>query len=81
MSTLERYGGKDEKLWRSGRISGCVYHGGQDLSSIMTEAFSRFSLSNPLHPDVFPSLRKVSRRAGCAAQAPCSCPEVAEPWP
>lgn len=59
VSTLEHYGGKDAKHWTSGKISGCIYHGGSDLSTIMTEAFSRFALSNPLHPDVFPSLRKM----------------------
>ena len=40
-------------------MSGCVYHGGDDLSIIMAEAFGRFALANPLHPDVFPSVRKV----------------------
>jgi sphinganine-1-phosphate aldolase len=40
-------------------MSGCVYHGGDDLSDITAEAYKRFSLSNPLHPDVFPSVRKV----------------------
>ena len=25
----------------------------------MTEAFSRFALSNPLHPEIFPSIRKM----------------------
>jgi sphinganine-1-phosphate aldolase len=59
VSTMEHYGAKDAKHWTSGKISGCIYHGGSDLSTIMTEAFGRFALSNPLHPDVFPSLRKM----------------------
>lgn len=71
VSTLAHYSAKDETKWKSGRISGCVYHGGDDLSSLMTEAFSRYALSNPLHPDVFPSLRKV-RNAG-VLPAPPSC--------
>ena len=41
------------------QISGAVYHGGQELSDIAAEASKRYSLTNPLHPDVFPLLRKM----------------------
>jgi sphinganine-1-phosphate aldolase len=41
------------------QISGAVYHGGQELTDIAAEASKRFSLTNPLHPDVFPLLRKM----------------------
>lgn len=41
------------------QISGAVYHGGDDLSALMSEAFSRYALSNPLHPDLFPSVRNM----------------------
>ena len=61
VAKLALYDATDRKLWRSGRISGCVYHGGDDLSDVMGEAFKRYALANPLHPDVFPSLRKVRR--------------------
>jgi len=56
---LDRYAGKDAPRWRQGKVSGAVYHGGDDLTHVMTEAFARFALSNPLHPDTFPSLRKM----------------------
>jgi sphinganine-1-phosphate aldolase len=36
-----------------------VYHGGQELVDIAAEASKRYALSNPLHPDVFPMLRKM----------------------
>lgn len=62
-ATLAKYGAKDRALWASGRISGCVYHGGEALEEVMTSAFRAFAISNPLHPDVFPSLRKVRCRA------------------
>lgn len=65
--TLARYGAADAALWRSGRISGCVYHGGDDLADVQTDAFRLYAISNPLHPDVFPRLRKV--RGGAAARA------------
>ncbi len=44
------------------QLSGSIYHGGDELCEIMSEAFSHFSLSNPLHPEVFPSVRKVEER-------------------
>jgi hypothetical protein len=43
------------------QVSGSVYHGGDELSAIMAEAFSRYALSNPLHPDLFPGVRKVRK--------------------
>ncbi|WVR03667.1 hypothetical protein IAU60_000662 [Kwoniella sp. DSM 27419] len=42
-----------------GRVSGAVYHGGDDLNAIINEAMARFVVSNPLHPDVFPGVRKM----------------------
>jgi sphinganine-1-phosphate aldolase len=45
--------------WANGRVSGTVYHGGNDLSKIITEACSMFYYANPLHPDVFPAVRKM----------------------
>ncbi|KIW01283.1 uncharacterized protein PV09_07322 [Verruconis gallopava] len=45
--------------WEEGRVSGAVYHGGEDLSKLQTEAYGMFTVSNPLHPDVFPAVRKM----------------------
>ena len=45
--------------WEEGRVSGAVYHGGEDLSKLQTEAIGTFAVSNPLHPDVFPGIRKM----------------------
>ncbi|WVN87133.1 uncharacterized protein L203_102309 [Cryptococcus depauperatus CBS 7841] len=42
-----------------GRVSGAVYHGGDDLNEIIVNAMSQFIVSNPLHPDVFPGVRKM----------------------
>jgi len=42
-----------------GKISGTVYHGGEDLNEIIKKAMSTFLLANPLHPDVFPGVRKM----------------------
>jgi sphinganine-1-phosphate aldolase len=45
--------------WEDGRVSGAVYHGGNDLGDLQSEAFKRFGVSNPIHPDVFPGVRKM----------------------
>lgn len=42
--------------------SGAVYHGhgeGTELGQAINDAIQRFLLSNPLHPDVFPGVRKM----------------------
>ncbi|KAF9446347.1 PLP-dependent transferase [Macrolepiota fuliginosa MF-IS2] len=45
--------------WRAGRVSGAVYHGGDELEKIIVAAYERYCVSNPLHPDVFPAVRKM----------------------
>lgn len=45
--------------WKHGKISGAVYHGGDDLTKVIVAAFERYCVSNPLHPDVFPAVRKM----------------------
>ena len=32
---------------------------GDDLSKVIVAAFERYAALNPLHPDVFPSIRKM----------------------
>ncbi|KAF2433974.1 sphingosine-1-phosphate lyase-like protein [Tothia fuscella] len=46
-------------MWEDGRVSGAVYHGGEELIKLQTEAFGMFTVSNPIHPDVFPAVRKM----------------------
>jgi sphinganine-1-phosphate aldolase len=36
-----------------------THQGGEDLNVIIKEALSNFLTSNPLHPDVFPGVRKM----------------------
>ena len=45
--------------WEDGLVSGAVYHGGKDLTNLQTEAFREFTVANPIHPDVFPGVRKM----------------------
>ncbi|CZT16797.1 probable glutamate decarboxylase/sphingosine phosphate lyase [Ramularia collo-cygni] len=56
---LEKLGDMEHVRWEDGRVSGAVYHGGSDLGDLQSEAFKRFGVSNPIHPDVFPGVRKM----------------------
>jgi sphinganine-1-phosphate aldolase len=49
----------DHTRWEDGFVSGAVYHGGDSLIKIQTEAFGKFTVANPIHPDVFPGVRKM----------------------
>ena len=56
---LEKLGGMEHTRWEDGLVSGAVYHGGNELIKLQSEAFERFSVANPIHPDVFPGVRKM----------------------
>ncbi|KAH8803066.1 pyridoxal phosphate-dependent transferase [Xylogone sp. PMI_703] len=45
--------------WEDGCVSGAVYHGGADLLELQKEAYGKFTIANPIHPDVFPGVRKM----------------------
>ncbi|PSR73222.1 hypothetical protein PHLCEN_2v10943 [Hermanssonia centrifuga] len=51
--------GESHTNWKHGKLSGAVYHGGDDLCKVIVSAFERYCVSNPLHPDVFPAIRKM----------------------
>lgn len=56
---LNKLSSMEHTKWEDGRVSGAVYHGGQDLLKLQTEAFGQFGVANPIHPDVFPGVRKM----------------------
>lgn len=45
--------------WESGKVSGAVYHGGKEMLDIQAQAYSKYSIANQLHPDIFPGVRKM----------------------
>jgi len=55
---LEALKNAEEHLWKDGRVSGAVYSGDENLREITTKAYDLFVFCNPLHSDVFPSMRK-----------------------
>ncbi|KAG8530977.1 uncharacterized protein KY384_004334 [Bacidia gigantensis] len=56
---LEVLGKMEHTRWEDGHVSGAVYHGGDNLIKMQAEAFQKFSVANPIHPDVFPGVRKM----------------------
>lgn len=56
---LNKLGEMDHARWEDGKVSGAVYHGGNELVKLQAEAFEKFSVSNPIHPDIFPGVRKM----------------------
>ncbi|MCJ1430122.1 hypothetical protein MMC29_008037 [Sticta canariensis] len=56
---LESLDGMKHTRWEDGHVSGAVYHGGSDLTKLQAEAFEKFIVANPIHPDVFPGVRKM----------------------
>ena len=45
--------------WTMSSSSEKTTDGGDDLHEIITSTYSRYCVSNPLHPDVFPAVRKM----------------------
>lgn len=58
-SQLESLAQLDHTRWEDGRVSGAVYHGEDELMKLQTEAYGKFTVANPIHPDVFPGVRKM----------------------
>lgn len=56
---LQTLADMDHTRWEDGYVSGAVYHGGDSLIKLQTEAFGKFTVANPIHPDVFPGVRKM----------------------
>ena len=56
---LGKLGDMEHTRWEDGLVSGAVYHGGNELIKLQSEAFEKFSVANPIHPDVFPGVRKM----------------------
>lgn len=56
---LDKLAGMEHTKWEDGRVSGAVYHGGTDLLKLQTAAWGQFAVANPIHPDVFPGVRKM----------------------
>jgi sphinganine-1-phosphate aldolase len=55
---VERLAAAEEGRWRAGYASGAVYHGDPDHVAFLGRVYAAESQSNPLHPDLWPSVTK-----------------------
>ena len=58
LSTLEALSAREAPTWRSGRVSGGVYHGDAQHLDFLDRVYALYSQANPLHADVWPSVAR-----------------------
>lgn len=68
---LDKLANMEHARWEDGRVSGAVYHGGQDLLKLQADAFGQFGVSNPIHPDAFPGVRKMEAEVVAMVSTNC----------
>ncbi|XP_055775676.1 sphingosine-1-phosphate lyase 1-like [Salvelinus fontinalis] len=59
LDRISEYKTLNEVDWEKGRVSGAVYWGDQTLTKLLVKVYGDFAWSNPLHPDIFPGVRKM----------------------
>jgi len=59
LTLLTEWSRKERELWEGGRASGAIYHGNEKFHEFLGKAYGLFSVANPLHPDLFPYVRKT----------------------
>ncbi|XP_077206615.1 sphingosine-1-phosphate lyase 1 [Paroedura picta] len=59
LEKLKDYSSVGTLRWEDGRVSGTVYSGEDRLTKLLVKVHEEFAWSNPLHPDVFPGVRKM----------------------
>ncbi|KAM9560954.1 sphingosine-1-phosphate lyase 1-like isoform 2-T2 [Salvelinus alpinus] len=59
LDRISEYETLNEVDWEKGRVSGAVYWGDETLTKLLVKVYGDFAWSNPLHPDIFPGVRKM----------------------
>ncbi|XP_053244495.1 sphingosine-1-phosphate lyase 1 [Podarcis raffonei] len=59
LKKMKEYSSMGEVNWEDGKVSGTVYSGDQKLTDLLVKVYEEFAWSNPLHPDIFPGVRKM----------------------
>ena len=54
-----RYVNYDTIDWGAGKISGTTFCNDEEISKVCSFVYHKYMLQNPLHPDIFTSLRKM----------------------
>lgn len=59
LSILQEAAELEEKKWKNGQVSGCVYSSDLEHNHLLGTAISMFTVANPLHADVFICTRRM----------------------
>ncbi|XP_027863446.1 sphingosine-1-phosphate lyase 1 isoform X2 [Xiphophorus couchianus] len=59
MEKIKEYQTLNDVQWDKGCVSGAVYWGDETLTKLLVKVYGDFAWSNPLHPDIFPGVRKM----------------------
>ncbi|XP_072293255.1 sphingosine-1-phosphate lyase 1 isoform X2 [Eucyclogobius newberryi] len=59
LDKIKEYQTLNEVQWEKGCVSGAVYWGDETLTKLLVTVYGDFAWSNPLHPDIFPGVRKM----------------------
>ncbi|XP_047458207.1 sphingosine-1-phosphate lyase 1 isoform X2 [Mugil cephalus] len=59
MDKIREYETLNDVKWEKGCVSGAVYWGDESLTNLLVKVYGDFAWSNPLHPDIFPGVRKM----------------------
>lgn len=59
LDKIREYETLNEVQWEKGCVSGAVYWGDESLTDLLVKVYGEFAWSNPLHPDIFPGVRKM----------------------
>ncbi|TKS85295.1 Sphingosine-1-phosphate lyase 1 [Collichthys lucidus] len=59
LDKIREYETLNDVEWEKGCVSGAVYWGDESLTNLLVKVYGDFAWSNPLHPDIFPGVRKM----------------------
>lgn len=59
ISDLQKRAQSENSKWQSGMVSGTVYSGEADHTELLNAVYAAYSLSNPLHTDIWPSVSQM----------------------
>uniref|UniRef100_A0A8C6SDD2 sphinganine-1-phosphate aldolase n=1 Tax=Neogobius melanostomus TaxID=47308 RepID=A0A8C6SDD2_9GOBI len=59
LDKIKEYQTLNDVQWEKGCVSGAVYWGDETLTKLLVQVYGDFAWSNPLHPDIFPGVRKM----------------------
>ncbi|KAL6101488.1 sgpl1 [Pungitius sinensis] len=59
LDKIREYETLNDVQWEKGCVSGAVYWGDKSLTNLLVKVYGDFAWSNPLHPDIFPGVRKM----------------------